>query len=109
MALGLERTVGWTLEELDQIRQEQRLVGDAGEGREDRLDIAARAADGAGQELQCAPTEIARDGSVNDVRESAVIACGAEERQHRSSPKPPARQRDILVVEIDWQVARTRR
>ena len=88
------------LKELHQIREKQGLVGDTREGRENRLNIVARAGDGAGKELQGSPTKIARYRSVDYVREGPVVARGAQEGQKRSAHNPLAGESDILIVKV---------
>ena len=92
MASGLEPSVGRHGEEFDKVGQEQRLVGDVGNVGEERLNGAAGAGDGARQELQRAPAQVAGDGAVDHVRVRAVVAAGADERQQRARQQPPARQ-----------------
>src|SRR3954463_3863949 len=62
------------LKEFHEIREKQGLVGDTREGRENSLNIVARAGDGAGKELQGSPTQISRYRSVDDVSKGPIVA-----------------------------------
>ena len=53
VGLGPDRRLH--LEEVDEVRQEERLVGDVGERGEERLNAAVGPGERSGQELQVAP------------------------------------------------------
>ena len=47
-----------------------------------------------------APGQVARHGSVDDVRVRAVVAGRAEQREQRAGPQAAARQPHVLVVDL---------
>ncbi len=108
MASGLEQIFGPTSQELHQVGEEERLIGDAREGGKDALDVAAGAGNGAGQKLQRAPGQRAGHGSIDHVSVGAVVAGGAQQRERRSGPQAAAGQAHILVVDLVRQVVRIR-
>ena len=100
MASGLGTDRRLHLEELDEVRQEQRLVGDVRERGEERLDAAVRPDERSGEELQVAPAQIAVHRPEDDVRVRAVVAARADEREERARQQTAACEADVLVVEL---------
>src|SRR5579875_216776 len=90
---------GFHLEELEQIRHEQSLIGDAGERGEELLDIRARAGNSSSQKHQRADGQRPRNCFVDYVRIRAVIARGSEQRQECADQELALGQRHILVVQ----------
>ena len=87
-------------EELDQIGQEQGLVGDTREGREDRLDVAARSANRARKELKSSPTQFAADSPVDNVCERAIVSSRAQDGQYVPAKKRRFAKRYVLIVQL---------
>src|SRR5207248_2965844 len=86
------------LEERQQIGQEKGLIGNAGEGREDLLDVAAGLHNGSNQEIKGADGQPASHSAPDYVSVRAVISASTNDRQHRADSESFSRQLNILLI-----------
>ena len=84
----------------EQIGQEQCLIGNAGKGGEDRLNIRAGARDSARQEHQCAQGEDADNGLVNREGVGSVVADAAEHCERQNHQQLASGQADGLLLKL---------
>src|SRR5215469_966555 len=87
---------GLQTQKAQQIAQEKRLIRDAGERGEDRLQIETGSGYRPGKELQSSDRYAAAQSFRNNVDISAVISRGTEEGEKRACQEPPARKAHIL-------------
>ena len=100
MASGLGPDRRLHLEEVDEVREEERLVGDVGERGEERLNAAVGPSERSGQELQVAPAHLAVHRPEDDVRVRAVVAARADDRQKQARQQTAPCEPNVLVVEL---------
>ena len=77
--IGLGHDTGLSLEEGEQVFDEERLLSDVGEAGEELLDQPARARESAGQKCQVAEREAAVNRAVENPGVGAVIAGSRQE------------------------------
>ena len=99
-AAGLGVDGGLHVEEGDEIGEKEGLVGDAGGGREDLLEIGAGLLDGGGEEGELADVVGVAEGAPDDVDVGAVVAEGADDAEQAADDELGAGERDVFAVDL---------
>ena len=91
---------GLHLEEGDEVGKEEGLVGDAGCGGEDLLQIGAGLLDGGGEKGELADVVGASEGSPDDVDVGAVVAQRADDAEESADDELGSREGDVFDVNL---------
>ena len=83
-----------------QVGEKERLIGDAGRGGKDLLQIGACLLDGGGQEGELADVVGAPEGAPDDVDVGAVVAQRADDAEQSADDELGSREGDVFDVDL---------
>jgi hypothetical protein len=99
-AIGLRLYRRLHLEEGNQVGEEERLVGDAGDGRKDLLQVGAGLLNRRGEEGELTDVVVAAERAPDDIDIGAVITERSDDAEHAAHDQLRTRERDILDVDL---------